>query len=77
MKEGLPKVRDKLSGLQACLREGDKVLTVQGSVANVTYLNINGQDMWVETDLLLEAINKVAEANKQKKGATPCRSTSA
>ena len=65
MKEGLPKVRDTLSGLQATLRQDDSVLVIQGSVANKTYLNLNGRDIWVETDLLLEAINRVAEANKK------------
>lgn len=69
MKEGLPRVRDTLSGLQATLRNNDSVLVIQGSVANLTYLNINGRDIWVETDKLLEAINKVAEANRKEKSA--------
>ena len=62
-------MRDTLSGLQATLRNNDSVLVIQGSVANLTYLNINGRDIWVETDKLLEAINKVAEANRKEKSA--------
>lgn len=66
MKEGLPKVRDQLSGLQATLRQDDKVLVIQGSVSGLTYLNLNGHSIWAETDKLLEAINRVTEANKGK-----------
>ena len=66
MKEGLPKVRDQLSGLQATLRQDDKVLVIQGSVEGLTYLNLNGHSIWAETDKLLEAINRVTEANKGK-----------
>lgn len=65
MNKDMPPVKDTLSGLRAQIREGKDYIVIQNNMADRLYININGQEINVPTNMFLGALNRILSVGKE------------